>query len=166
VARAFEFGSSKRMIQGSDRVTALAVVIPSEARCLPRCHPERGRSRTESTCHGVAMRSRKDPPNSPETVSCFRGSLDYGVACGFAFGYAGTSRSAFARDDKGGMASLAAMRKGGAGPAPTASMVRGWAGPAPIERSPVSPVGAAPVPPLRVQSGFEQQGRDRSRPYT
>ena len=33
-------------------------------------------------------------------VSDFGGSLDYGVACGFAFGYAGTSRSTFARDDK------------------------------------------------------------------
>ncbi len=32
-------------------------------------------------------------------VCGFGGSLDYGVACGFAFGYAGTSRSIFARDD-------------------------------------------------------------------
>jgi hypothetical protein len=29
-----------------------------------------------------------------------RGSFDYGVACGFAFGYAGTSRSTSARDDR------------------------------------------------------------------
>ena len=29
----------------------------------------------------------------------FEGSLDYGIACGSAFGYAGTSRSTSARDD-------------------------------------------------------------------
>ena len=36
------------------------------------------------------------------TFSNFAGALDYGVACGFAFGYAGTSRSASAPDDNRG----------------------------------------------------------------